>query len=206
MKNNTFLALLCLLGVCLWAGSPAWGEGSPDFRQKLDEFIAIALEQNPGLHEAQNRINVFKEITPQAGSLDDPMLQFGLMNLPVDTLAFDQADMTQKQITLSQKLPFPGKLGLREGIAAKSTAVSEQSYEGLKLELIRQIRVIYDNFGFETKVLAASIRHPKHVVECALVGCDVVTVPFNVIQQFMKHPLTDNGLEKFIADYKKAFG
>ena len=74
------------------------------------------------------------------------------------------------------------------------------------MELIRQIRVIYDNFGFETKVLAASIRHPKHVVECALVGCDVVTVPFNVIQQFMKHPLTDNGLEKFIADYKKAFG
>ena len=140
MKNNTLLALLCLLGVCLWAGSPVWGEGSPDFRQKLDEFIAIALEQNPGLHEAQNRINVFKEITPQAGSLDDPMLQFGLMNLPVDTLAFDQADMTQKQITLSQKLPFPGKLGLREGIAAKSTAVSEQSYEGLKLELIRQVK------------------------------------------------------------------
>jgi transaldolase len=74
------------------------------------------------------------------------------------------------------------------------------------MELIRQIRVIYDNFGFETKVLAASIRHPKHVVECALVGCDVVTVPFNVIQQFMQHPLTANGLEKFLADYKKAFG
>lgn len=74
------------------------------------------------------------------------------------------------------------------------------------MDLIRQIRVIYDNYGFETKILAASIRHPKHVVECALVGCDVVTVPFNVIKQFMSHPLTDVGLEKFLADYKKAFG
>ena len=74
------------------------------------------------------------------------------------------------------------------------------------MELIGQIRQIYDNYGYETKILAASIRHPKHVVECALVGCDVATVPFGVIERFMKHPLTDSGLERFIADYKKAFG
>lgn len=74
------------------------------------------------------------------------------------------------------------------------------------MELIRQIRAIYDNYGFETKLLAASIRHPKHVVECALAGADVATVPFGVIQRFMNHPLTDIGLEKFVADYKKAFG
>jgi len=74
------------------------------------------------------------------------------------------------------------------------------------MELIRQIRVIYDNYGLATKVLAASIRHPKHMVECALAGADVATVPFSVIGQMMRHPLTDIGLEKFIADYKKAFG
>lgn len=74
------------------------------------------------------------------------------------------------------------------------------------VELIRKIRVIYDNYGYETKILAASIRHPKHLVECALIGADVCTVPFSVIQQIMKHPLTDSGLEKFVADYKKAFG
>lgn len=72
--------------------------------------------------------------------------------------------------------------------------------------LISQIRQIYDNYGYKTMLLAASIRHPKHMVDCALAGADVATVPFNVIQQFMKHPLTDQGLEKFIADYKKAFG
>ena len=72
--------------------------------------------------------------------------------------------------------------------------------------LIQQIRQIYDNYGFKTMLLAASIRHPKHMTECALAGADVATVPFSVIKQMMKHPLTDQGLEKFVADYKKAFG
>jgi len=74
------------------------------------------------------------------------------------------------------------------------------------IELIKQIRQIYDNYGLQTKILAASVRHPMHMVQCALIGADVATVPFNVIQSFMKHPLTDQGLEKFVADYKKAFG
>ncbi len=74
------------------------------------------------------------------------------------------------------------------------------------MELIHQIRQIYDNYGYETKLLAASIRHSKHLVDCALAGADVCTVPFSVIQSMLKHPLTDTGLEKFVADYKKAFG
>lgn len=73
------------------------------------------------------------------------------------------------------------------------------------MDLIHDIRTIYDNYGFDTKLLAASIRHPKHMLECALAGADVATVPLNVIKQFLKHPLTDQGLEKFLADYKKAF-
>ena len=73
------------------------------------------------------------------------------------------------------------------------------------MTLIHQIRQIYDNYGLATKILAASIRHPKHMVDCALAGADVATVPFKVIMQFMNHPLTDVGLEKFLADYRKAF-
>ena len=69
------------------------------------------------------------------------------------------------------------------------------------MELIQQIRTIYDNFGFETKILAASIRHPLHLVQCALLGADVVTVPMKVITQMMHHPLTDKGLEGFLADW-----
>ena len=74
------------------------------------------------------------------------------------------------------------------------------------MDLIRQIRAVYDNYALETKLLAASIRHPMHVVECALAGADAATVPFSVIERFMNHPLTDVGLEKFVADYKRAFG
>lgn len=73
------------------------------------------------------------------------------------------------------------------------------------MDLIVQIRQIYNNYDFETKILAASIRHPLHMVNCALAGADVATVPLNVIKQFMSHPLTDTGLAKFIADYQRTF-
>jgi transaldolase len=74
------------------------------------------------------------------------------------------------------------------------------------MELIRNIRQVYDNYGYKTKILAASIRHTNHLLHCALAGADVATCPLKVIQDSMKHPLTDIGLEKFVADYKKAFG
>lgn len=74
------------------------------------------------------------------------------------------------------------------------------------MDLIQQIRQVYDNYGYSTKVLAASIRHTQHLLACALVGADVATVPYSVIEGMMKHPLTDSGVEKFVSDYKKAFG
>jgi len=74
------------------------------------------------------------------------------------------------------------------------------------LELIDQIRLIYDNYGYETEVLAASIRHTIHLIKCAEIGADVATCPLNVIMGLLKHPLTDAGLEKFLADHKKVNG
>jgi transaldolase len=71
------------------------------------------------------------------------------------------------------------------------------------LDLIDQIVTIYDNYGFETEVLAASVRHPMHIVKCAEIGAHVATLPLSVILQLLKHPLTDLGLEKFLADYAK---
>ncbi len=72
------------------------------------------------------------------------------------------------------------------------------------LELIAQIVNIYQNYGFGTEVLAASIRHTMHLIQCAEIGADVVTCPLNVITGLLNHPLTDIGLEKFLADHKKA--
>jgi transaldolase len=71
------------------------------------------------------------------------------------------------------------------------------------VELIAQIRHIYDNYGYETQILAASIRNPMHIIKCAEVGADVATCPLSSILGLMKHPLTDIGLAQFIADYNK---
>lgn len=72
------------------------------------------------------------------------------------------------------------------------------------LGLIETIRIIYDNYGFETQILAASVRHSMHIIECATIGADVMTGPLSVITALLKHPLTDSGLEKFLEDYRKA--
>ena len=74
------------------------------------------------------------------------------------------------------------------------------------MQLISDIVQIYDNYGFATEVLVASVRHPMHIVESALLGADVATIPFKVIQQLAKHPLTDKGLDSFLADWKKGGG
>ena len=69
--------------------------------------------------------------------------------------------------------------------------------------LIAQIRRIYDNYAFDTEILAASVRHPMHIIDCAEIGADVMTGPLKAIMQLTQHPLTDNGLAQFLADYKK---
>jgi len=71
------------------------------------------------------------------------------------------------------------------------------------LALLEQMVMIYRNYGFHTEILAASVRHVMHVVQCAELGADVVTCPLNVITGLLKHPLTDSGLEKFLADHRK---
>lgn len=71
------------------------------------------------------------------------------------------------------------------------------------MELVEQILGIFDNYGFSTEVIVASVRHPIHVLKAATLGADIATIPFNVIAQLAKHPLTDAGIEKFLADWKK---
>ncbi|MFJ1262051.1 fructose-6-phosphate aldolase [Capnocytophaga canis] len=71
------------------------------------------------------------------------------------------------------------------------------------LTLIEDIRLIYDNYGFETEILAASVRHTMHIMQCAKIGADVITAPLSAIVGLLKHPLTDSGLAQFLADYKK---
>ncbi|MBW1911898.1 MAG: fructose-6-phosphate aldolase [Deltaproteobacteria bacterium] len=71
------------------------------------------------------------------------------------------------------------------------------------MELVEQIEMIYDNYGFDTEIIVASIRNPVHVLDAALMGADIATIPYKVMEQLIKHPLTDIGLENFLADWKK---
>ncbi len=95
-------------------------------------------------------------------------------------------------------------------IAAKAGATFVSPFVGrlddissVGMDLVRQIRTIFDNYSFGTQVLAASIRNPVHVVDAALAGADVATMPFSVIEALLKHPLTDVGLKRFLEDWQK---
>jgi transaldolase len=71
------------------------------------------------------------------------------------------------------------------------------------MELVEQILTIYENYAYETEVIVASIRHPRHVLDAALMGADIATVPFKVIAQLVQHPLTEKGIETFLKDWEK---
>jgi transaldolase len=114
---------------------------------------------------------------------------------------------TEKGIRTNCTLVFSSGQAL---LAAKAGAtymspfigrLDDVSTDGLRL--IEDIRLIYDNYGYETQILAASVRHPMHIIECAKIGADVATCPLSAITALLKHPLTDNGLAQFLADAKK---
>jgi transaldolase len=114
---------------------------------------------------------------------------------------------SDKGIRTNCTLIFSATQGL---LAAKAGAtyvspflgrLDDISHNGL--DLVEDLVTIFNNYGMDCQVLAASIRHPIHLLECAKLGADVATMPFSVIMSLMKHPLTDSGLEKFLADYKK---
>jgi len=103
-------------------------------------------------------------------------------------------------------------LGILDGVTTNPSLVSNEGKDFRKLlddistsgmNLISQIVQIYRNYNYKTQVLVASVRHPLHVVESALIGADVCTIPFDVIKKMFNHPLTDIGLEKFLSDWKK---
>ena len=174
-----------------------------DFKQVLREIVSIvngpisaevtAVDRDAMLDQGRELAKIHPNITIKV-----PMTKAGLQ--ACKTL---RAEGTYVNVTLC----FSAAQAL---LAAKADATFVSPFVGRiddvsgdGMELIRQIRVIYDNYGFETQILAASIRHPMHVVEAAMAGADVATVPHAVLMQLLKHPLTDLGLEKFLADWEK---
>jgi transaldolase len=115
--------------------------------------------------------------------------------------------LSEEGIDVNQTLVFSPVQAL---MAAKAGAAYVSPFVGRLddvaqngMDLVEQILSIFDNYGFSTEVIVASVRHPMHVLEAAMLGADIATVPFSVIAQLAKHPLTDAGIDKFLADWKK---
>ncbi len=155
------------------------------------EVVSI---DSPGmLKEAHELVKIHKNIVVKV-----PLIVEGLKSVKI---------LSKEGIKTNVTLCFSANQAL---LAAKAGAtyispfigrIDDISYNGV--DLIRQIRTIYDNYGYPTQILAASIRHPLHVVDVSMIGADVATMPFKVLQQIVKHPLTDIGLKNFLADWEK---
>ena len=174
-----------------------------DFRKLLDEILAIvdgpvsaeviSTDYDGILKEAREYSKIHHNIVVKV-----PLIKEGLK--AVKTLS-DEKIKTNVTLCFS---PSQALLAAKAGATYISPFVGrldDISHDGM--ELISQIVQIYKNYNYQTQVLVASIRHPLHLVEAALMSADVCTMPFSVIDKLFNHPLTDVGLEKFLSDWKK---
>lgn len=145
------------------------------------------------IHEARDLVKLAENIVVKI-----PLIEEGLKAVKI--LA---SEGIKTNVTLCFS-PTQALMAAKAGAAYVSPFVGRlDDISSTGMDLVEQIITIYDNYGFDTEIIVASIRNPTHVVDAALMGADIATIPYKVIQQLIKHPLTDIGLEKFLADWKK---
>jgi len=153
----------------------------------------ISLEASGMVDEARRLAKIGKNIAVKI-----PLTSDGLKAVKI---------LSREKIMTNVTLCFSAVQAL---LAAKAGAafispfigrLDDISHEGLGL--VREIKQIYSNYGYKTEIIVASIRHPLHVLEAAKIGADIATVPFNVLEKLIKHPLTDIGIERFMRDWQK---
>jgi len=177
-----------------------------DFRKLLDEILeivdgpvsaeVIATDYEGILKEAREYASIHKNIVVKV-----PLIKEGLK--AVKTLSNENINTN---VTLCFS-PMQALLAAKAGATYISPFIGRLDDISINgMELIEQIVQIYRNYSYDTQVLVASARHPLHVVEAALIGADVCTIPFAVINKLFNHPLTDSGLNKFLSDWKKITG
>jgi transaldolase len=166
---------------------------------------------NPSLIARENR--PFEELLLAICELVDGPVNGEVVSLDAEGMVTEGRKLAAMHPNIVVKVPMT-----TEGLKAVKVLSSENIRTNVTLafsptqaldisqagmELVSDIMHIYGNYGYETEVIVASIRNPMHVVESALIGADIATIPFKVIDQLAKHPLTDIGMEKFLADWEK---
>lgn len=172
------------------------------FRTVLTEILEIV----DGPVSAEVTAVDFKGMTEQARELseihDNIVVKIPIIQEGLKAVRWCSENGIRTNVTLCFN-PMQALMAAKAGATYISPFVGRiDDIAGDGMELIGQIRPIYDNYGFDTQVLVASIRNPVHVVQAALMGADVATMPLKVLTAMLKHPLTDIGLERFLADWK----
>jgi transaldolase len=174
---------------------------------KFDELIREICEIVPGPVSVEAVSTESKEIIKEAESLAKIADNIAV-KIPIGLEGLKAIkELSQMGIKVNTTLifsPIQALMAAKAGAAFVSPFIGrldDISHPGM--DLIEQIMMMFGNYGIDTEVIVASIRHPLHVVEAALIGADVVTVPFAVIQKLVKHPLTDLGIERFLKDWEK---
>ncbi len=139
--------------IILGVVSPLSAEDSRPAPLKLSALIEEALSKNPDILAAKSKWEVLRERPPQAGSLDDPMVGLGIVNLPTDTFSFRQEDMTMKEISVTQKVPYPGKRPLRSEMAQKEAEAAYSDYEEAKNKISRDMKTAYYELFYINKAI-----------------------------------------------------
>ena len=140
MIRRAFVPVSILLGLFLL--TPISYSAEPERKLNLDELVDEALQKNPEILAARKRWEAYRERVPQAGALEDPMVGFGITNLPTN-FSFRDEDMTMKELSISQRLPFPGKRPLMRGMAEKEAEAVRTEVERRRLQVIRDVNNIY---------------------------------------------------------------
>jgi transaldolase len=175
-----------------------------DFKELLQEICSIVDGDVSAEVISTDFEGMVKEARELVKIADNIVVKIPLIKDGLRAVKFLKGEGIRANVTLCFS-PTQALLAAKAGayyISPFIGRLDDISSDGMNL--IRQIVQIYRNYNFETKVLVASVRHPMHVVEAALIGADVVTMPFKVLEQLVKHPLTDIGLERFISDWEKA--
>jgi transaldolase len=200
-----------------------------EIREAASLGVVDGVTTNPSLIAKEGRD--FKQVIAEICTIVDGPISAEVVSLKAEEMVAEGVELAKIHKNIVVKLPMT-RDGLKatkvlagKGIKVNMTLVFSASQALLAakvgaayvspfvgrlddisnygMDLVRQIIAIFDNYGYDTEVIVASVRNPLHVVDAALAGAHIATIPFSVIDQMVKHPLTDIGIEKFLADWKK---
>lgn len=199
-----------------------------EIREIANWGVVDGVTTNPSLIAKEKRD--FKEVVTEITGIVDGPISAEVVSLKYDEMVEEAKELAKihKNIIIKVPMTEEGLIAVKElhamGIKTNVTLVftSTQALLAAKagasyvspflgrlddistdgLNLIEEIMDIFDNYDYDTEVIAASVRHPMHVVECARLGCDIATVPYKVFKQMLHHPLTDSGIERFLKDWE----